>query len=136
MTEDANSVRALADQFRELVQREMDSVKNDVKALSLKVDSVISALNAAQQSLPFTFMTQNACQSYHAGLDKRLEMEQTRVQVEIARINKVLDSKADKSVLGATLTTGRVAFALFAWVVATTLTIVGTMIAVGWLKGG
>lgn len=134
MTEDGNSVRALADQFRELVQREMDAVKNDVKALSIKVDSVISALNSAQQSLPFTFMTQASCQSYHAGLDKRLAMESERVMGELKRLERLLDGKADKDVLGATFTTGRIAFGLFSWFILTGLTIIGTVIATGWLK--
>lgn len=134
MTDDGNSIRVLADQFKELVQREMDQVKKDVGLLSLKVDSVIAALNTAQQSLPFTFMTQSACQSYHAGLDKRMEMDKARLETELKRMEKLLEGKADKDVLGATLTTGRIAFGLFAWVIATILTILGTVIAIGWLR--
>ena len=105
MTEDGNSVRALADQFRELVQREVKEYKDEVKAqvgdLSKKVDALSTALNAALLSLPETVMTRRDCVSYHASLDKLLDMEKRRVDKEFAQVWTTIEGKVNKADLGA-----------------------------------
>jgi len=134
MTGDGGSVRALADQFRELVMPQVEAIKKDVKDLSLEVKALTAALAEAKLDLPERFMSRYDCQLAHVAREKLAEIQQKQMGDELGRIWVALGGKMDKATLAAGLSTGKIIALSLAWLFTSILASIGTAIALANLK--
>ena len=113
--------------FRELFTQFQAAMLQRMQALEKTVGELAQAVNDGRATLPREFMRREDCVAFHKGMDERFGIWMNFVE---RRLKAVEDGKMDRGTMSTSLSTAKIAFGIFVWLVATLLSIAGTTMAI------